>query len=234
MNLKRPSAAIGGAVLLAVSGFGAGFGAGLIAAPQSVAPISPQQVEAQSLDAVDNDSTSGFSVACNGVTVECIPDYLWTPTPIVPAETATRTPTAIPTATRTATAIPTATRTGTPVVQATPTRTPQPTPTKVTPGTPGLPRTEFAEIAYIPRVNLIIRTSPGKTDTNATAAKAFAGVAYTVFYKRFLADGSIWGCRQDVLDWQTCNQWFAITADLSPVDGILEVYADPKSGPTGR
>lgn len=132
--------------------------------------------------------------------------------------------TTAPSATPTRTPSPTPSRTPTLVTPALPTHTP----VVVTPlATPQYPRYTKAEIDYIPRVRLIIRTSPEKLPGNATGAYAEAGTRYMIYHLREYAfEGAIWGCKQDTAP-TLCREWFAIQADLSPIDGVLEIYADP-------
>lgn len=178
---------------------------------------------------------TGFSIP------QAVPVLQATPAPViihVPAGVTclTMTPTASPTATRTPTVTATATPSRTPT--ATATRTPvvvvTPTPLEVTPiggTTPIYPRTIKAEVDYVPLYNLIIRTSPAKTATNATTERALADTLYMVWNIREYADGSAWGCLTEI-EWQSCRRWMVIEGDLSPIDGVLELYAVPASEQT--
>lgn len=137
--------------------------------------------------------------------------YLYPPT--APAATPTRTPSATPT--QVTPALPTITN----------------TPLEVTPlGTPSFPRYSQADVNYIPLAKLLIRTAPEKTATNWTGLYAAAGQAVRVYHLREYAfEGAVWGCLEDTNP-ANCRRWIAIKADLAPVDGVLETYAEPEAG----
>jgi hypothetical protein len=149
--------------------------------------------------------------------------------------TMTPSPTATATATATNTPRPTATTTR---VAPTPTKVPTytPSPVEVTPiaPTPEPPYTEKAEINYIPKYNLIIRTSP-EQGTNATTGRVYAGQKYMVYHIRTNVDKSQWGCMDDVHP-SMCKRWFAIVIDLNK-NGVItadEIHAVPEPGPTDQ
>ncbi len=155
------------------------------------------------------------------ITPTLIPSGMPLPSPIVSNDTPA--PPASATATRTPGGTPDATAT--------------PTPLEVTPigGPPTYPYPSQSDQVWIPRFNLIVRTSPEKTATNATAERAFAGREYVVYMLYEYAANHAWGCLTEMsdTDWRQCKRWIVLEADLSPVDGISEIYADPKPGPTG-
>lgn len=182
------------------------FGGGWVGGAQSTG--TPMTAESQALA-----EAASWSMVCDGMVV-CQP---FTP---APPSTPTRTPTATPTATK---------------VPATATKSPSATstPLEVTPlGTPSYPRYVQADRDYVPLVRLRIRRDPFQAN-NWTGSYAEAGTRYRIYHVREYADGSVWGCRDDVHP-ANCQRWFVIMADLagpaptylgSP-DGVLEKYAE--------
>lgn len=194
---------------------GAAGGTGIATLAES--PSAPLVAESQALAAAT------WSMVCDGVVI-CQP---FTPAPSgTPSSTVSATPSRTPTTTATP-------RSPTPT-QVTPalptwTLTPTATPLEVTPlGGSRTPAAVYedrkAEIEYTPVMTIFIRRAPIKAN-NWTGVYAVAGKPYMIYHVRYyFADGSSWACMDDIAP-NSCQRWFAIKADLDPVDGKLEEYS---------
>jgi hypothetical protein len=151
-----------------------------------------------------------------------------TPTRAVTATvtvTATRTPTNAPV---TPTRLPTNTPQGTAPYFPTPTQIGSVPPTvNATPlggwNCPCIFRPKDTDyFSIVPRFNMIIRIGPDR-GYSSTGQLATKGKTLQVYREWMLPNGETWGCLEQSSD---CRKWFIILADLDPVDGVLETYAD--------